>query len=57
MGLSHVISIGRKRDREGRGGVYRFWRDHRKVKYMEALVEDAEVEDKGYGEAIEKMST
>ena len=34
----------------GRGRVYKFWRSHKKMKYMEALVG----EGVGFGEAMEK---
>ena len=43
MGLPHVDSIVWRKNGKGRGRVYKFWRDHTKVKFMEALVGEGNV--------------
>ena len=52
MGLSDINDIDWGKDGEGR--VYTFLRDHRKVKYIEALV-GGEVGYIGFGEAHRKV--
>lgn len=38
MALSHVGSIDRRGDVKGRSWVYRFWKNHRKVEYINVPV-------------------
>ena len=37
-----IFSFGCRKDGDGRGGAYKFWGGHRKVRYMETLVAEGE---------------